>query len=647
MPAKSGILEDLGETALLLPQLINRALAANDRIKYFLTLFQSARNHAEHPDTEALSLRGEREASGVDDASLDAVVSASRRDNGNLHVPQAAKLHTQLIDAVREMLEPLKTVAPGDAARVHAYEEYRQRFDRLAASAPSLENDRISLEYIDAITEGRRSDDGIHALVMDLHRELNGLQRDIAIESLDGASVYGIAESDRPLVSAFMAGVNATAPLKFDHPGLSTTATRTNGRLVLQNDLGTTDNHVFVLHIEGLNLSVMYTDVHPVRLRFFQTMLEPVGFKWTASPSGDVTSGYQLSIGQVVSRDREELRRHLTLVGSRLVFVIDWNRARKRLSRFVKKPDAIAVLKWAADQDLGHRAFLQAGDVQLVYTALERAGHAQIRLGARLDEILGRESARTFLQAVLRIASEGLRDQKSPRLIQDQIHAELLTHLQSSEQSAFALAIDHALMVAALAGLVRDTLARSHTEPDRSAISKLAARAKAWESRADEIVSRARTMLKRTTRDSTLIQLLGGADDVADGLEEAAFLLTLLADGPGGHKGLEALRDLADLVVAGAQGYIRCLECARDAHHFGTAEEVQEFLVAVDGVIAFEHQSDEQERKAKAVLIEVAQDFRQLHVLSELSGCFENAADTLARCALILRDYVLETLNAR
>ena len=94
---------------------------------------------------------------------------------------------------------------------------------------------------------------------MDLHRELNELQRRVASEILDGANVYGISESDRALVVAFMAGVNSTAPLKFDHPGLGTTATRVGDRLVLQNDIGTTDNHVVVLHIVDLAVTI---DVH-------------------------------------------------------------------------------------------------------------------------------------------------------------------------------------------------------------------------------------------------------------------------------------------------------------------------------------------------------------------------------------------------
>jgi uncharacterized protein Yka (UPF0111/DUF47 family) len=647
MSAKTEILEELGESALLLPQLINRALAANDRIKYFLTLFQSARDHADHPNAQAPSLQRERVASGVDDALFDAVVSSTTRDGALLHMPQAARLHALVVAGLREMLEPVKCAASGDATKEDAYGHYHERFERLVASAPPLEHDRVSVAYIDAMTRGRGTQDGFHVLVMDLHREVNQLQRGIASESVDGADVYGIGEPDRRLVAAFMAGVNATSFLKFDHPGLGTSATRMGARLVIQNDIGTTDNHVLVLHVTGLTLTVTYTDVHKSRLLFFQTLLEPVGFAWTATPSPQSSSAYQLTVGQVASRDEEELKRHLTVLGSRLVFLIDWNRARKRLSRFVKKSDAIEVLKWAADHEVGHRAFLQIGDVRVVYTAMERAARAQIRVGARLDEMLGRESAKTFLQAVLRLASEGLRDHKSLRLIQDEIHAELLTHFQSSEQGALALAADHAALVMALAGLVRDALGRSGADGHASDVLALAARAKAWESRADQIVSRSRTVVEQAAGGGAMARLLSEADDIADGLEEAAFLLTLAPAPHASHTCLEALRELADLMTAGTQGYVKCLESARDAHRLGTRDDVEDLLIAVDAVIAFEHESDERERTVKAQLLDATHDFRELHVLSEVAGCLGDAADGLARCALIVRDYVLEALNAR
>ena len=67
----------------------------------------------------------------------------------------------------------------------------------------------------------------------------------------------------------------------------------------------------------------------------------------------------------------------------------------------------------------------------------------------------------------------------------------------------------------------------------------------------------------------------------------------------------------------------------------------------MDAVIAFEHTSDDRERAVQAVLVETCGDFRELHVLSELAGRLGDAADALTRCALILRDYILETLKTR
>ena len=116
----------------------------------------------------------------------------------------------------------------------------------------------------------------MHLLIMDAHRALNRLQAQIATSTVDGAAVYGLSAEDHGLVAAFMAGVHSTARLKFDHPGLATTATRSGDRLLIQNDLGTTDAHVVVLSVEGLTATLTYSDVHMRRLRFFQSMIEAV-----------------------------------------------------------------------------------------------------------------------------------------------------------------------------------------------------------------------------------------------------------------------------------------------------------------------------------------------------------------------------------
>ena len=65
---------------------------------------------------------------------------------------------------------------------------------------------------------GHDRPDSLHRLVMDLHKRLNVMQAELAEETLDGAAVYGLSDADRPLVSAFMAGVNRTAKLEVQSP---------------------------------------------------------------------------------------------------------------------------------------------------------------------------------------------------------------------------------------------------------------------------------------------------------------------------------------------------------------------------------------------------------------------------------------------
>ncbi len=322
------------------------------------------------------------------------------------------------------------------------------------------------------------------------------------------------------------------------------------------------------------------------------------------------------------------------------MFLIDWNRARKRLIRFLPKSDATAILRWAADNNVGHRAFLQAGDARLVYTALERAARAQLRYGARLDEILGREPARLFLMGVLRIAAEGLRMGRSPRLIQDEIEAELLTYLQTTEQSTLAMAAEHAALVTSLAERLRRVLLGATGERGAEYAIRAAELAKRWETRADEIVRRSYRLRDQSGGVHLLARLLSEADEIADALEEAAFLLTLVPRGIDSG-GMSPLTDLANLVCRGSRDYVRCLECARALPREPVRSDVEEVLVAVDRLVDLEHASDGAERAVTAALVRTAEDFRALHVLSAIAHHFEQASDGLTRCGVIVRDYVL------
>lgn len=123
-------------------------------------------------------------------------------------------------------------------------------------------------------------------------------------------------------MAAFMAGVNRTAPLKFDHPGLGCIATRSAGRLVIQNDIGTTDAHIIVIHVEGLQATLRYTDVHPERVRFLRQMLSCFALTWSGELSeqraGEANgAAFVLVSGGFTAKDESELCSYLEFLGSR------------------------------------------------------------------------------------------------------------------------------------------------------------------------------------------------------------------------------------------------------------------------------------------------------------------------------------------
>ena len=57
MTEKNRIIDALGERKLLLPGLVNAALAANDQTISLVTLLQTAKSHADHPQAPFSDLR--------------------------------------------------------------------------------------------------------------------------------------------------------------------------------------------------------------------------------------------------------------------------------------------------------------------------------------------------------------------------------------------------------------------------------------------------------------------------------------------------------------------------------------------------------------------------------------------------------------
>jgi uncharacterized protein Yka (UPF0111/DUF47 family) len=638
---KAQILATIGENALGRASQVNAALAANDRIKYYLSLLQTAVSHSEHPDQPSTNLRRERLAAGVGEIEWDEVVTATHRNgDGYCRIPGCAKILESLAQDLRVMATP---VIGDDGV-------FAQRFEHLLSRFPIPENDAIQPQTIQEITRaGTEAHDSVHQFVMDVHKRLNALQAELAEQRLDGAAVYKIDDTDRPLISAFMAGLNRTAPLKFDHPGLDATATRAGDTLIIQNDLGTTGAHVLVVHVRGGTATVTYTDVHPERSRFFRDMLRRYAVAWNQDRAGTLAEAsedadFTMLVGSYEAKNQADLEDYLAFLGSRLVFVIDWNRARKQLRGFLRGADREAVLRWAADVEVGHRAFLELGGAKVINQAIENIPGSAIHFGDRLCDVLDDEAAMKFVQFVFRAATEGLRAHDSPRLIEDRILAELQAQFASEGERLLQIAGEHAGLIFELATEVRDGVHRIASEADGFNPEDAAKRARAFEHDADQLVVTARESVRKRPEYGPLFRITEAADDTADELEQVAFLLGLLQSTKPRGEPLESIGVLASLLLEASQEWIKALGDAVHIERSGTQEDAGDFLLAIDRLMALEHQADDAERALTYASVQRARNFRQLHLYSEIGRSLEAAADALKHAGLIARDHLFASV---
>ena len=649
--SKASIVASLGERKLALPRMVNEALGANDRIKYLFTLLQAARRQADDPIAAPPRLRNERLQAGIDDVTLDEVPGEAERVDADTYRVSALP---RILDTIRRDLGTmLQAILAGeDDLTAEERASFQQRTAAVLPELAKPQGELIRGATIDRLTRAQRDlGDSAHLLLMDMHKALNRLQHALAGETLDGAAVYELAPQDRLVVQAFMKGLRRTAPLKFDHPGLGTTATRSGTRLVIQNDIGTTDAHVLVVHVEGLRCAVTYTDVHLQRLLFFQSLFPRDAVHWEDTRSvRDRTTDeglYHLALGRYEARDDSDMLNYVALLGSRIVFLIDWNKARKRLRSLVRKRTALRLLRWAADEDVGHMAFLRLGGDRVVFEALDFAARGELHLGQSLEDLLGTARATEFLQFVLRTASEAARAGRPESLVIDEIRAELLSHVRGSGLGLLDLVGEHASLVVEIATAVRDALQGLRDGSGPAQAEQLASRAKTWESDADRLLNQVRGA-GAASEDARFLQgFIEQADDVADDLEDAAFFVTLLDPSVDLAPVLEALIDLGNLLATGSQELVKALSTMRAGTPGSSREDTVEFLEAVHRIAAVEHEADTSRRRVAGMLARSAVEPRQLYVASECAARLERASDALLRVAFRLRDHVLRDAPAR
>ncbi|MBS0518172.1 MAG: hypothetical protein JSR90_05740 [Proteobacteria bacterium] len=643
MTEKTQIVRLLGEGSLLLPTLLADALAANDRLKLRLTLLQEACAQARHPVHAPPTFTVERQAAGLADPQFDATVSGARVLSGDRFLIPGAR------DLVAGLSVDLKTMlAPLEAGGAESYPALGKRLATLAAALPAAAHDELTQTEIQSMAAARHDGpESVHRLVMDAHKAINALAAESALETIDGARVHHVEPADRPRIQAFMAGVNRTAGLAFGHPGLGTLATRSGARLVIQNDIGQTDAHVLVIHVEAGTTTVTYTDIHRPRARFFMSMFEGREVAWNALTERQAEGleggdAFYLVVGRHTAGDEAALLRFLEFLGSRIVFLIDWNKARKALQVFVGKQGAVDILRWSSAHDLGHRGFLELGGADLVFEAIRRTGAGRIPYGARLDTVLGAHECTTFLRHVLRQTSEGLRAGRSIRLIRDEIQAELAELFDTAEAALLALFVRHLGIARTLASTIAESLAADGG--GAAARERLVLRAKQMEEKADRLTVQAREMCARMQNADALRRALDEIENCTDTLDECAFLWSIGPVG-GSVSGGGVLVDLADIVVESISHMVRAAEAASRLPQ-GNRLDAAASLQAIDAVTLAERRADTAEREALRALMRLpAPDSRLLVLGIELARMLETATDHLAHAAFSLRERVLQELS--
>ncbi|MGO8952536.1 MAG: DUF47 domain-containing protein [Rhodomicrobium sp.] len=643
MTAKVQIVEQLGEAQVLLPELLAAALEANGRAKVRMTLLQEALAHAQNPASPAHTLEAERRETGLDRPVFESTVKDARAlGGGRFVIPGAEMLLKGLYGDIGTMLAPVVLAGPEKG------EGFAKRLEGLRSTSPRAEGDALTQSAVSAITSARpgghdRSHDSEHLLIMDLHKALNRLEAESAVETVAGARVHRLGSLEKHRVEAFMRGLNRTRGLAFGHPGLGTTATRTGQRLIIQNDIGTTDAHVLVIHAEGREVTITYTDIHRARTKFFMQLFDGREVDWSGLAEKSAQNigkdgQFLLVTGRHCAKSEAGVDGFLEYLGSRLVFMIDWNKARKALRNFVDDEAAIGVLRWAAAHDYGHRGFLELGGAELIYEAVRSGGAGHVPYGKRLDAALGAKETAEFLKHTLRVSSEGLSAGLSVRLLKDEIRARFVSQFESMEGSLFTVIGRHLGVSRMMAGLILDAIRDNRAAGGRST---LADQARRLEHKADALTVEARGIASRLPRSGEPVRTVANsAEDANDILEEAAFLLSLAPECEGQDEDLVPLAGLAEIAVESIAHMIRAVEAAHNLPE-GLQADVTDALRAIDAVMLEERNADEALRKAMAAFISSGSDARMLVLRMEIGRALESATDRLAHAAFALRDRVL------
>jgi uncharacterized protein Yka (UPF0111/DUF47 family) len=642
---KSQIIRELRQTDILLPTLVSEALAANDRIKVRMSALQAAAQRAHQPGVPPPDLEIESRAAGIAPAAIAGLIGGAHRSGEDrVAAPNLVELMKDTYDDAVTMIRAVIAGKPADG------EAARARLAAIEAAGLLRPAEEIEFSRVSRLTRvAEDGNDSLHRLVMDLHKALNRLAADCAEEVVAGARVFGLQQDDdRSVVESFMRGLNQTRGLKFNHPGLDTMATQSNGRLLIQNDIGTTDAHVVVISVETDVVTVTYTDVHRARAKFFTDLFDGFQAQWSglerhAAGRLGADNTFFLVTGRYQADSAAARNDFLAAIGASLVFLIDWNKARKLLRNYVGGEEAVRILDWAARHRVGHRAFLELGGNELLAAAVRNAVPTRIGFGERLDEALGRRAAIDFLKAALRCSTDGLQSGQSVRLVRDRIEADLVRHLERVDGALLAIVLRQIGLAQDLAVAVSRHLTTLRAGRPSNA-KQLAARAAHVEQKADRIAIEARSEVSRLNARPVIAELIDHAEQTVDELEQAAFVASL-APASIDPAPLSALVGLAATAIAATEAAASGIAAAVEVPE-GRRADSEDALAAVARLIDAEHAADAQERAITAQVFTSGFDVATSLSLLELARAIERSTDRLAGFGHLLRRHIMADLSA-
>ncbi|MBN1444124.1 MAG: hypothetical protein JXA90_15545, partial [Planctomycetes bacterium] len=376
------------------------------------------------------------------------------------------------------------------------------------------------------------------------------------------------------------------------------------------------------------------------------SMLEPYQPEWkqlAMRSSEDLEEGERFYVlrGAIEVATPAAKERVLEGVGSRLVFLIDWNKARKRLRNFLPNRVAVSVLENAARMEVGHMAFLKMGGDELIYQALDVAATEYLRHGEPFHTAVKNPIAIDCFTEILKICREGIDAEDSIQVVRDRIVASLTQAFMSKIRGNLGacrkqagLVVESALTLEQILRFFR--LRKESQEFYHRSRERIAG----WENEADDILNRVRRKESQKPSGLPVRELSGSVDDALDNIDQAAYYLDGLRYRTKEADAIRALSDTSAILVRCAQEFYKALSAASEASSRRSQEDLPEFFESIGRLDQLTKKKNARQREFLETIFEMSEHSGLVARLREIEGRISVAVDSLSSAGFLLYDSI-------